>query len=110
MNALSTTILFCTLSALSLSAAAQGSSQSGDNVRHFVDPQGREVTLTSGQPEPDRYGPRPSFAELDRNRDGVITRDEAEAYLPLLNDFDNVDFPYGVRVTPAQYARWDKRR
>ena len=109
MNTLST-VLFCTLSALSFSAAAQGSPQGGDSVRHFVDAQGREVTLTSGQPDPDRYGPRPSFEQLDRNHDGVITRDEAEAYIPLLNDFDNVSFPHGARISRAEYASWDQRQ
>ena len=109
MKMLLSTAVLCALSALSLSVTAQDTVQR-ENVRHFVDGQGREVTLTSGQPMPVNYGPRPSFDELDRNHDGVITRDEAEAYLPLLNDFDNVDFPAGVRVTRAEYARWDKRQ
>ncbi len=109
MKTLLSTAAFCALSAFALSAGAQNA-QSGDSVRHFVDAQGREVTLTSGQPAPVQYGPHPSFAELDRNHDGVITPDEAEAYPPLANDFDNVAFPSRERITRAQYERWDKRR
>lgn len=100
---------FCALCATAFGVAAQGAPQRGDSVRHFVDAQGREVTLTSGQPPADQYGPRPSFAELDRNHDGVITQEEAEAYPPLANDFDNVAFPSRERITRAQYERWDKR-
>jgi len=105
MKLLLSTAAFCLLGGLGSSAFAQN-----DTVHHYTDAQGREVTLYAGQPKPDNYGPRPSFAELDRNHDGVITRDEAEAYIPLLNDFDDVAFPGGVRITPAQYARWDKQR
>jgi hypothetical protein len=110
MKTLLSTVAFCALSALALNATAQRAVQSTDTVRHFVDAQGREVTLTSGQPMPVNYGPRPSFDELDRNHDGVITPDEAEAYIPLANDFDNVAFPRRDRITRAQYERWDKRR
>lgn len=76
-----------------------------DTVHRYVDSHGQEVTVHSGQPKPDNYGPRPSFAQLDRNHDGFISREEAEAYPPLANDFDYLT--HGERISAAQYARWN---
>ena len=76
-------------------------------VQRTEDSQGNQVVVRSGQPAPHHYGARPSFAQLDRNHDGFITRDEAEAFTPLLNDFDNVT--HGDRISPRQYAGWDYR-
>jgi hypothetical protein len=82
--------------------------QAQETVRHFINANGQRVTVRSGQPAADHYGPKPSFAQLDRNHDGAISREEAEAFPPLANDFD-----YAARnksrLTPRDYAQWDYR-
>jgi len=86
--------------------AAAAGVQAQDQTAHFTDRDGTMVTVTSGQPAPDRAGPPPAFAQLDRNGDGSISRDEAEAYPPLLNDYDHVTFPHKPRLTQAMYDQW----
>ena len=88
--------------------AATSAAYAQDSVRHYTGADGREVIVRTGMPAPDRYGPKPTFAELDRNHDGWITRDEAEAFIPLANDFDYLAQP-GTRISASQYARWDYR-
>jgi hypothetical protein len=78
-----------------------------DSVHQYVDAHGRDVTVVSGQPKSQDYGPRPTFAQLDRNHDGFISRDEAEAYPPLASDFDYLT--HGERISASQYARWNHR-
>jgi hypothetical protein len=83
--------------------------QSGnDRVSQFTRGDGTQVTVVSGQPQSRPYGPKPSFDQLDVNRDGIIDRSEAEAYLPLFNDFDNL--AHHVRgISRRAYERWDQR-
>jgi hypothetical protein len=88
-------------------ASAQAARQ-GDQVTHFTAADGTQVTVTSGQPVDRSYGPRPAFEQLDVNHDGVITREEAEAYLPLFNDFDNLAH-HVPGISKRAYARWDQR-
>ena len=79
-----------------------------DRVSSFTRADGTQVTVVSGQPSDRSYGPKPSFEQLDADHDGIITREEAQAYLPLLNDYDNL--VHHVRgITPRMYARWDQR-
>jgi hypothetical protein len=91
--------------ASTLFAAATGA-QAQDRTAQFVDRDGTRVTVTSGQPAPDRPMPPPPFAQLDADRDGSISRNEAEAYTPLLNDYDHVTFPHKPRLTQAMYDQW----
>jgi len=93
-----------TFAATALFTAA--ATQAQDQATHFTTNDGTQVTLTSGQPAPDRPSPPPAFAQLDANRDGSISRDEAEAYTPLLNDYDHVTFPHKPRLTQAMYDQW----
>lgn len=88
--------------------AAASAAYAQDAVRHYTTADGHELIVRTGMPAPDRYGPKPSFAELDRNHDGWITRDEAEAFLPLANDFDYLA-QTSNRISAAQYAHWDYR-
>ena len=78
-----------------------------DQTVQFTQPDGTRVTLTSGQPAPDHYGPPPAFATLDTNHTGRITREQAQAYPPLLNDFDYIAH-HASNITKAQYERWVK--
>ncbi|HEY8011942.1 MAG TPA: hypothetical protein VIE67_13195 [Rudaea sp.] len=95
-----------TLLALGFAAGAQAQQKTGET--HFTDAQGREVTAYSTHPAHEAFGPKPSFAQLDANHDGVISRAEAEAYPPLANDFDYVA-GRGEKITARQYAKWDAR-
>jgi hypothetical protein len=95
------------LSGFCAGVSAQSPPAQSEAVHRYVDAQGNEVTVHSGQPAPDNYGPRPTFAALDRNHDGFISREEAEAYPPLASDFDYLT--HGERISAAQYARWNHR-
>lgn len=89
------------LFALAVSAQAQ------DQATHFTAQDGTQVTLTSGQPAPDNYGPAPSFAQLDTDHNGSISPEEAQAYIPLLNDFDYLAH-HANHISKSQYQRWVK--
>ncbi|MBS0514405.1 MAG: hypothetical protein JSS16_02915 [Proteobacteria bacterium] len=94
--------------AASILAIATAPCFAQDAVGHVTDAQGREVTVRTGMPAPEQYGPKPAFATLDSNHDGTISREEAKAFPPLVNDFDFVA-QNGARVSAHQYARWDYR-
>ena len=98
----------CSLLMLCAAASAQTGPQDQDKVTHYTHRDGTQVTLVSGQPHDASYGPKPAFAQLDTNRDGFIDRNEAEAYVPLLNDFDHLAF-HTTRVSQQSYANWDYR-
>lgn len=79
-----------------------------DHVMRYVANDGKLVTVVSGQPHDPTPPPKPPFDQLDANHDGIISRDEAQAYLPLFNDYDNL-VHHVAGVTPRMYARWDQR-
>lgn len=72
----------------------------------FQNPQGATVTVNYGMPEPTNYGPKPPFAQLDTNHDGRISQSEAQAYLPLYNDWLHVA-PHASSISKAQYDAWN---
>ncbi|HST28389.1 MAG TPA: hypothetical protein VLK26_08495 [Rudaea sp.] len=93
------------LAASALLASAGAYAQ--DQTVQFTQADGTRVTLTSGQPAPDHYGPPPTFATLDAGHTGRITREQAQAYPPLQNDFDYIAH-HANSITKAQYERWAK--
>ncbi|MGH8124157.1 MAG: hypothetical protein ACREPT_15480 [Rudaea sp.] len=95
-----------TLLVLGFVAVAQAQQKTGETT--FTDAHGREVTAYSTHPKHEPFGPKPSFAQLDTDHDGTISRAEAEAYPPLDNDFDYVS-GRGEKITARQYAKWDTR-
>ena len=87
------------LFAIASAASAQ------DHTMQQTDRQGNTTTIRSGQPAPVNYGPAPSYDQLDPDRDGIITREEAATYPPLLNDFDFIAH-HANTITRKQYERW----
>ncbi|HXS73444.1 MAG TPA: hypothetical protein VN725_05315 [Rhodanobacteraceae bacterium] len=67
-------------------------------------PQGT-LTVNSGMPPATDYGPKPPFAQLDTNHDGRIDQNEAQAYIPLENDWIHVAH-HASSISKAQYAAW----
>ena len=64
------------------------------------------VIVRSSQPAPVNYGPAPAFAQLDTNHDGRISREEANAYIPLFNDFDYL--AHGANtISHKQFDNWN---
>ena len=94
------------LSAAAMLATA-GAASAQDQASQFTDRDGTQVTMHSGQPAPNRYGPAPDFAKLDANHDGALTREEAEAFTPLFNDFDHLAH-HVDRISQRQYTNWAK--
>ena len=66
---------------------------------------GPSITVNSGMPPAEDYGPKPPFEQLDSNHDGRISQDESKGYLPLLNDWIHVA-GHGSSISKSQYARW----
>jgi len=64
------------------------------------------VTVRSSQSAPVNYGPAPPFQQLDTNHDGRISREEANAYIPLFNDFDYLAHGAGS-ISHKQFDNWN---
>ena len=90
--------------ALGLCAFASAASAQ-DRTTTQTDRNGNTVIVRSGQPAAVNYGPAPSYEQLDPDHDGIITREEAATYPPLLNDFDYIAH-HANTITRKQYERW----
>lgn len=90
----------------SMSAPASSGGMSEQRSVQFQDRQGATVTVNYGMPEPTQYGPKPQFSQLDTNHDGRISQSEAQAYLPLYNDWLHVA-PHASSIGQAQYNNWN---
>jgi hypothetical protein len=88
------------LLALATTAVAQNSGT------QTTDRNGNSLIVRSSQPAAVNYGPAPPFAQLDANHDGRISRDEANAYIPLFNDFDYL--AHGANsISHRQFDNWN---
>jgi len=90
---------------LALVLASAVASAQDNSTAQYQTPQG-ELTVHSGQPQPQDYGPPPPFAQLDANKRGFLTSTEADAYPPLANDFIHADANRDGKVSRAEYERW----
>lgn len=64
------------------------------------------VEIHWGQPDLKISGAAPSFDQLDTNHDEVISMEEAQAYLPLLNEFDYADHNRNGSISKKEYQQW----
>jgi hypothetical protein len=51
-----------------------------------------------------------AFENIDRDRDGAISRREAELVPELAQSFDKVDTDRDGRITPAEYTGFEKAK
>lgn len=65
---------------------------------------GPSITVNSGMPPGDNYGPKPPFEQL-ANGKKCISHDAAQAYLPLYNDWLHAA-GHGSCISKSQYDRW----
>lgn len=66
------------------------------------------LTVNAGMPaQVKQYGPPPSFATLDTNNDGRISKDEAQAYPPLDSDFLYASGQQ-ASISRSRYETWVK--
>ena len=89
-----------------MSAPAASGGLTEERSVEFQDAQGVNVTVNYGMPQPDNFGPKPPFSQLDSNHDGRISQSEAQAYLPLYNDWLHVA-PHASSISQAQYDGWN---
>ncbi|HSE13657.1 MAG TPA: EF-hand domain-containing protein [Rudaea sp.] len=94
------------IAALGLLAFA-GGAQAQDQVTNLTAANGTRLTVVSGSPKEDHYGPAPAFAKLDTNHDGYVSRAEAAAFPPLLNDFDYAAH-HASRISKQHFQAWVK--
>jgi hypothetical protein len=89
----------------SASPAASPSSDTAGSSATYNTSQGQLVVKSSVPPAPAAGSP-PSFEQL-ANGKKYITKDDANAYPPLANDFLYASHN-GNRISKAQYERWVK--
>lgn len=89
-----------------MSASATTGGMTDERSVEFQNAQGATVTVNYGMPAPTDYGPKPPFSQLDTNHDGRISQSEAQAYLPLVNDWIHVAH-HANSITKAQYEAWN---
>ena len=74
----------------------------------FTD-KGTPVTVTSEEPDSVRGDYHIDFATLDRDHDGYISRQEAQANPTLAREFDALDSHRSGRLSRAQLEGWMKK-
>lgn len=52
--------------------------------------------------------PKVDFADVDKNRDGNVSRDEALATADLLASFNLLDVDRNRVLSPTEFARWNR--
>ncbi|MER3546100.1 MAG: hypothetical protein C4338_00305 [Rhodanobacteraceae bacterium] len=65
---------------------------------------GPSITVNSGMPPGDNYGPKPPFAQLAQGRK-CISHEAAKAYPPLYNDWLHAA-GHGSCISRSQYEAW----
>lgn len=99
------TLLAIALCGATAAVSAQGSAP--DTLREVRYPSARgDLVVRYGQPPAKPAEPRPAFAALDGNGDGVVDEREASGYATLANDFEFADKNRDMRISQREYERW----
>lgn len=96
------------LPALLLCAASAPALAQETGRATFTD-KGTPVTVTSEEPDSVRGDYHIDFATLDRDHDGYINRQEAQANPTLAREFDALDSHRSGRLSRAQLEGWMKK-
>lgn len=86
------------------SAAAQAQDTGDASSARYQTPEG-QLTVHSGQPGPRQYAAPPPFEQLAQGK-AYITREDAQSYDLLANDFIYADSNRDGRISRAEYRRW----
>lgn len=92
-------------SAIGAGATGGGGSQSGTNDSSSQAGASRSSSSDSGT-RGEGSEAMLSFNDLDRNKDGKVTRDEAESDAPLLAQFSNADKNGDGVISSTEYDAW----
>ena len=105
MNAASKSL--CLLTALALAGFAQAETKANGGTTEIQAPTG-PVTVTWGQAStvPNIAEYRVQIADLDRNGDGQISRQEAAPNGALNSEFKRVDHNHNGYINAAELASW----
>lgn len=60
------------------------------------------------QEPPPADAPKVDFADVDKNRDGNVSRDEALSPADLQASFDLLDVDRNRQLSPVEFARWNR--
>lgn len=96
------------LPALLLCAASAPALAQETGRTTFTD-KGTPVTVTSEEPDSVHGDYHIDFATLDRDHDGYISRQEAQANPTLAREFDALDSHRSGRLSRAQLEGWMKK-
>lgn len=96
------------LPALLLCAASAPALAQETGKATFTD-KGTPVTVTSEEPDSVRGDYHIDFATLDRDHDGYISRQEAQANPTLAREFAALDSHRSGRLSRAQLEGWMKK-
>lgn len=96
------------LPALLLCAASAPALAQETGRTTFTD-KGTPVTVTSEEPDSVRGDYHIDFATLDRDHDGYISRQEAQANPTLAREFNALDSHRSGRLSRAQLEGWMKK-
>ncbi|MEO8669697.1 MAG: hypothetical protein ABI411_00205 [Tahibacter sp.] len=88
-----------------LAVTVQAQAQDQAQHRSELQTQDGTVEVHWGQPTVAEPGPKPAFAELDRDHNGSIDENEALAYPPLANDFILTDRDRNGSISAREYQR-----
>ncbi|MGB0135000.1 hypothetical protein [Dokdonella sp.] len=94
----------CTTLLLGISVMASASAQA--ELQAVQPPPETTVTVRSAGTGYTPSGPAPAFADLDRNGDASLSKDEASSYKLLANDFLKADSDEDGEISKSEYERW----
>ncbi len=90
--------------AVLIGALVAGSAYAVGSDFSTADPGYSETAPTAGDPQSKSADAKDSFAKMDTNGDGVLSKQEAVGDLRLANDWDRLDSNDDGRIDRAEFA------